>query len=203
MAKTSTRMRRRTASPSRDNRLGTIPSDDRFPPTSISLRHFTKDGSDRKFRELLYALIGLSTLMVQNRQRFAAHIGLTAPQYTMLALIAENPAATVGKLAEQLYVSSQFVTVEIGKLVEKGIVDKRPNEQDRRSMILNLTGKGKDLLREVGPVRRRTNDLMFRSLTEERAKLLKEIVDTLIADGTSALHELDAPHVRGHRPVSA
>jgi len=196
-------MRRRNASSSRDNRPGTISSDERFPPISISFRHFIKDGSDRKFRELLYSLLGLSTLMIQNRQRFAAHIGLTDPQYTMLALTAENPGVTVGRLAEQLYVSSQFVTAEIGKLVEKGIVHKQPNEQDRRSMILNLTGKGKDLLRELGPVRRRINDLMFRSLTEGRAKVLKEIVDTLITDGTGALHELDAPHMRSQKAVSA
>jgi hypothetical protein len=33
--------------------------------------------------------------------------------------------------------------------------------------------------------------------------MLKEIVDTLIADGAGALHELDAPHVRGQKAVSA
>jgi hypothetical protein len=38
---------------------------------------------------------------------------------------------------------------------------------------------------------------MFRSLSEDRATLHKEIVDTLIADSTSALHELGAPHLRG------
>jgi DNA-binding MarR family transcriptional regulator len=170
---------------------------------STSLRHFIKDGSDREFRQLLYALIKLSTLMVQNRQRFAAYIGVTDPQYTMTTLIAENPGVTVGKLAEQLSVSSQFVTIEIGKLIKKGIVNKRPNEHDRRSIVLNLTEKGKALLRDVGPLRLRTNDLMFRSLSEERAKLLKETIDTLIADGTSALHDLEAPHLRGQRPAMA
>src|SRR5215469_5900267 len=114
-------------------------SGEQFPPTSISLRHFTKDGSDRRFRELLYSLIRLSALMIQNRQCFAAYIGLTDPQYTMLALIAENPGVTVGRLAEQLFVSSQFVTIEIGKLVKKGIVRKQRQERDRRSVVLNLT----------------------------------------------------------------
>jgi len=188
-------MRKQSASQSRDNQLAKTLPKGKFPPISTSLGHFIKDGSDREFRQLLYALIKLSTLMVQNRQRFAACIGVTDPQYTMLTLVAENPGLTVGKLAEQLSVSSQFVTIEIGKLVKKGIVNKQPNKHDRRSVILNLTDKGKSLLREVGPLRRRTNDLMFRSLSHERAKLLKEIVDTLIADGMSALHELDAPHL--------
>jgi DNA-binding MarR family transcriptional regulator len=139
--------------------------------------------------------------MVQNRQRFAAYIGLTDPQYTMLALIAENPGVTVGKLAERLHVSSQFVTIEIGKLIKSSIVEKRPNLQDRRSMTLSLTAKGKGLLRDVGPLRRRANDLMFRSLTDERADLLKTIVDTLITDGNAALHELQAPHVHDRKAI--
>src|SRR5690349_3964984 len=109
-----------------------LPASDEFPPAIISLRHFIRGGSDREFRDLLYSLIGLSTLMLQNRQRFAAFIGLTDPQYTMLTMIAENPGITVGKLAQRLHVSSQFVTIEIGRLNDKAIVTKRPNEQDRR-----------------------------------------------------------------------
>jgi DNA-binding MarR family transcriptional regulator len=190
-------MRQRPASPAR--RSAGAAGSDGFPPLSISLPHFTCDGSDRAFRQLLYALIKLSTLMVRNRQHFAAYIGVTDPQYTMITLIAENPGITVGRLAEQLSVSSQFVTIEIGKLIKKAIVDKRPNLQDRRSIVLYLTERGREMLREVAPLRRRTNDLMFRSLSAERAKLLEEIVATLIADGSSALHELEAPHLR-NRP---
>ncbi len=197
-------MRQRTTPASDEGHLGdTRSANGRFPPISISLPHFIKGGSDREFRQLIYALTSLSLLMGRNRQRFAAYMGVSDPQYIMIALIAETPGVTIGKVAEQLSVSSQFVTIEVGKLVKNNIVEKRPNERDRRSMILNLTAKGKNLLRELAPLRRKTNDLMFRSLTEERAKVLKEIISTLIIDGTSALHELDAPHLRGKKAVSA
>jgi DNA-binding MarR family transcriptional regulator len=190
------------------SRHGTRPgqlatADGRFPPLSISHKHFIKNGSDRQFRQLVYALIGLSALMVQNRQRFAAYVGLTDPQYTMITLIAENPGLTVGELAELLRVSSQFVTIEIGNLVKKQVVEKTPNAKDRRIMMLNLTKKGRDLLIEVGPLRRRINDLMFRSLTEERANTLKDIIDALMTDGTNARHELDAPPVRDRAAKAA
>ena len=176
--------------------------DEPFPPISISLPHFLKDGSDQEFRQLLYALIKLTTVMVQNRQHLGAYIGMTHPQYTMLALIAENPSISIGKLAEQMNVSSQFVTIEVGKLVMQGIVEKRSNEHDRRSLVLNLTKKGESLLKQVGPLRRRINDLMFRSLTDERARTLKNIVDVLIADGAIALHELKGPLVHGRKVVT-
>lgn len=70
-------------------------------------------------------------------------------------------------------------------------------------MLLALTPKGQALMRELGPVRRRTNDLTFKSLTEERAALLQETLAVLIGDAKFALHELEAPHLRGKRAPSA
>jgi hypothetical protein len=79
----------------------------------------------------------------------------------------------------------------------------RPSEADRRGVLLNLTAKGQTLLRELGPVRRKINDMTFRSLTEERAKALQEIVDGLIIDARTAVHELDAPDMRGKKAPTA
>jgi hypothetical protein len=70
-------------------------------------------------------------------------------------------------------------------------------------VLLNLTLKGRNLLRELGPLRRESNNLMYRSLTEERTRTLQEILDALIADGEIALHELDAPHRRGQKAPTA
>jgi hypothetical protein len=44
---------------------------------------------------------------------------------------------------------------------------------------------------------------MFRSLTADRAKVLKEIISTLILDARSSLHELDAPSMRDNKAPSA
>src|SRR5262249_40929707 len=130
-------------------------------------------------------------------------IGVTEAQFRMMALITENAETTVGSLANQMTVSSQFVTVEINKLVKKNIVEKRPNEADRRSMFLALTPRGKALLPQLAPPRCRTNDMMFQSLTEDRARNLKEIVGAIVMDAQSAHHELEAPRNKGKKAPSA
>ena len=84
-----------------------------------------------------------------------------------------------------------------------GLLLKQSNPQDRRGVLLSLTAKGQTLLRELGPVRRKINDMTFRSLTEERAKALQEIIDGLITDARSAVHELDAPDMRGKTAPTA
>jgi MarR family transcriptional regulator, organic hydroperoxide resistance regulator len=175
---------------------------ERFPPLSISLETFLKDGTDREFRHLINSLLSFSALMTRHREYYASFIGVTGSQYTMITLIAEARFATVGDVAEQMHVASQFVTAEINKLIRKNIVEKTPNETDRRSMHLRLTLKGQNLLRELGPIRRESNDLVYGSLTEERGRALQEMLDTLIEDANSELHALDAPHRRGKKAPS-
>jgi len=174
-----------------------------FPPLTTSLPTFVKGGSDRRLRRLIYDLISMFNQMISNRKRFAAYIGVTEAQLLMMTIIAEEQGATVGEIAKQLGVSSQFVTIEIGDLVKRGIVEKRPNESDRRSMFLHMTGKGRSLLRELAPIRRKVNDIHWRSLTEDRAQFLQEVISTLLADGKIAHHELDAPGLRGKKAPSA
>lgn len=203
MTTTKSRSVRARITPAATMRQPNAISDETFPPLTTSLKSFVKNGSDRAFRQLVYDLIKLSNQLARNRTRFASYVGVTDAQWLMVVIIAETRGTTGGHLAQQLNVTSQFVTIEISDLVKKNIVEKRPNENDGRSMILSLTPKGRSLLREVSPMLRKANDIMFRSLTEERAKVLKEMVNTLIADGATALHELEAPHWLGKKAPSA
>src|SRR5580704_16993536 len=175
---------------------------ERFPPLSTSMEAFLKDGTDRKFRHLIYSLLNFSALMIRHRECYASYIGVTGSQYSMVAIIADARLATVGHVAEKMGVASQLVTGEISKLIEKDIIEKTPNEMDRRSILLKLTPRGQRLLRELGPIRRESNDLMYGSLTADRGRALQEIIDKLVEDGKSALHAFDAPHRRGIKAPS-
>ena len=178
-------------------------SEEDFPPPTTTLKVFLKNGSDSALRRLIYNLTSLFNQMVRNRKHFAAYIGVTEAQFLSMTIIAELKTSTVGEIAQRLFVSSQFITIEVGDLVRRGIVEKLPNEADRRSMLLKLSTKGERLLRELAPLRRMVNDVHWRSLTEERAKLLQEIVDTLLADGRNALHEIEGPDFQDKKAPSA
>jgi MarR family transcriptional regulator, organic hydroperoxide resistance regulator len=164
-----------------------------FPPLTISLETFVKDGSDRGFRELIFDLIALNNQMQSHVDRFARHIGTTNGQFHVLMALARTSGLTAGELAELMNVMSPLATIEIGGLVRKGLIERRSNENNRRSSLLNLTPKGRELVRQVAPLLRRVNDLHFRSLTAERAALLTETVHAIVADGRRIMDELDAP----------
>jgi DNA-binding MarR family transcriptional regulator len=203
MASNETRARSGRADNRTKPRRHEFTADDRFPPLSISIESLLQDGSDRDFRRLVLSLTSLSGMIMRHREIYGAYIGVSGPQYQMMTIIAGTPNTTVSHIAKVMSVSDQFIGSEIGKLTRKDIVRKTPDEADRRSTLLDLTPKGRNLLRELGPFRRESNDLMYRSLTGDRARILQEIMDKLIADAEIALYELDAPHRRGQRAPTA
>ena len=164
-----------------------------FPPLSTSLEVFLDGGSDERFRDLIYKVLSTSALMLRSRDRFATVMGVSGPQYSMMVAIGEAGSATVGQIAEKLRVSSPFVTAEVGKLVRKGALSRELNQNDRRSSLLTLTKKGKDMIVSVGPLRQMTNDIIFGSLTKEQALAIHAIMDKLVVDSERALHAANSP----------
>jgi DNA-binding MarR family transcriptional regulator len=182
-------------------RMATGPSKVEGSGTSISttLDAFIRTGSDQLLRRLIYDLLSLSNVMLRNRGHFAAYIGVSDQQYMIMTLLNETPGVTVSQIARQFSVTSQFVTLETGKLIARGIVEKRDNPHDRRSVALTLTPRGQALLKEVWPMRRRTNDITFRSLTPQTAVQLREMIGALLLDAKTASHELESPLQSGQR----
>ncbi|CAH1655160.1 hypothetical protein CHELA1G11_10901 [Hyphomicrobiales bacterium] len=161
-----------------------------FPPASTSLEPFLQHGSDDEFRAMIYNFIAFSTMMLQAREAFAERIGVSAPQYSIIVAIGEAGRTTVGGIAERLHVSSPFVTAEVGKLIKRGIVERHPNGEDRRSSWLVLSKAGIDLVRQVAPLRRATNDTIFGSLDPKQAADLRNLIATLVQDGRKALYQV-------------
>jgi DNA-binding MarR family transcriptional regulator len=204
MAKSNPRMRRDNTAPNGNiSIVGSAPKEDAFPPLTISLEAFVKNGSDRVFRQLIFELTGLRNQMQRHSDQFARYIGTNNAQFHVIMIMADMPDLTVGQIAQLMNVTSQFVTIEIGKLIRNGIVEKRPNASDRRSSFLNLTSKGKNLVRELAPVLRRANNLHFRSLTTDRAKILTETIHAIVEDGRRVIHELESPDIRNAMAPSA
>jgi DNA-binding MarR family transcriptional regulator len=204
MAKSNPRTGPVGAAPDGDiSHAGAFPTDERFPPLTISLEAFVKNGSDREFRQLIFEMMRLQNQMQRHSDQFARYIGTNNAQFHVMMIMAQTPDLTVSQIAELMNVTSQFVTIEIGNLIRKGIVEKRPNESDRRSSFLNLTSKGKDLVRELALVLRRANNLHFRSLTKDRARTLREIIHAIVEDGRRVIHELESPDIRNAIAPSA
>ncbi|MRI53298.1 MarR family transcriptional regulator [Methylobacterium sp. DB1607] len=72
-------------------------------------------------------------------------IGLSIPQFDVLSTLSEQEGLTQQELAARLYVTKGNVSGLIDRLVEAGLVERRPIPGDRRSHALHLTRVGAEL----------------------------------------------------------
>ena len=78
-------------------------------------------------------------------ERALADVDLSLPQYRILGMLAEG-ASMPSALAERLAVRRPTVTAVVDGLVARGLVERSPADDDRRSVTHTLTAKGKRLL---------------------------------------------------------
>jgi DNA-binding MarR family transcriptional regulator len=102
--------------------------------------------------------------MLALRRALAASVGLSAAEYAILLAtwhLQKKGSVAINTLAAQLHVAAANVTAEVGKLVKKGILSKRPHPDDTRAVSIGLTADGDAILGELTPLLRDINDRLF------------------------------------------
>ena len=72
-------------------------------------------------------------------------VGLSIPQFDLLSTLTEQEGTTQQEVARRLYVTKGNISGLVDRLVEAGLVERRPTPGDRRSHALHLTPQGRRL----------------------------------------------------------
>jgi MarR family transcriptional regulator, organic hydroperoxide resistance regulator len=137
-------------------------------PATVSRPTLLEQGSDERFRRLVYDLLTVATRMTVVREHLGRRMGISAPQYSLLMAIGQlqgELGVGVTAVARVLHVSSAFVATETGKLAQAGVLTKRANPKDRRAVLLSLTRAGRALIERNSAEVRAINDIFFGALT--------------------------------------
>lgn len=73
---------------------------------------------------------------------------ITRRQHELLAYLLQRKQGSVGEIAAMLGVSSPAATKAVARLERKGLVTRKENEVDRRSVCVSLTNAGMQALEE-------------------------------------------------------
>jgi DNA-binding MarR family transcriptional regulator len=85
---------------------------------------------------------------VRRRLRDSFHV--TLPRFDLMAQLDRTPKGmTLGELSQRMMVSNGNVTGLVERLVEQGLVDRRPSARDRRAQIVSLTSEGRRVFRAM------------------------------------------------------
>ena len=75
--------------------------------------------------------------------------GISDTQCFMLVEIGRNKNVSVKKLAEIMKIDKSGISRTVEELVQKGFVERKPSEEDRRYVVLNLTEKGAERFNKI------------------------------------------------------
>jgi DNA-binding MarR family transcriptional regulator len=105
-------------------------------------------------------------------------LGLTAPQYAVLAALRAEPGLSGAELARRGFVTPQTMNGVLTSLEERGLVERRAHPVHGRILQAHLTAEGGELAEQADRKAERVNRRMLSGLsTEERRRFLAALRD--------------------------
>lgn len=98
------------------------------------------------------AMNALGELVAERRRSSMAWLrgcDVSMAQIHVLATLHEQDGMTVGALAEALAISAPSASAVVERLVERDMVQRERSEDDRRTVHLSLSRKGRELFEEM------------------------------------------------------
>ncbi len=96
--------------------------------------------------EVLNLLRQIMRLFDLRSKQLSKQFGLTGPQLVVLRELAKTAGVPIGTLARNVSLSQATITDIADRLERRGLVCRLRNDQDRRRVILQITGKGVEVM---------------------------------------------------------
>ena len=99
--------------------------------------------------------------------------GLSYMEFVVLLFIANNSEyKKASDIVEILGIAKSHVSETLNTLEEKGLVERKRDIQDKRSSILEVMERAKDIIEEGRRAQKEYHDLVFGSLSDDELKEL-------------------------------
>jgi DNA-binding MarR family transcriptional regulator len=163
------------------------------PPLTVSQRDLLAGGEDLAFRRSLYLMVLAFSRLQTCREAFGRTLALTGSQFAVLigtAYQQHDDGVSVRALADHIQLAPTHVTTEVGRLIDKGLLSKSVNPEDRRGVLVRLSVRGEAAVREVAPFVRRVNDLLFAGVSRKDFAVVSAFLLQFAANSEEALDEI-------------
>lgn len=142
------------------------------------------------FREVIYHMTLAFSRLDACREFFGWKLHLTGSQFVVLIGTAHRQGSrgvTIRELAQHVLMASTHVTTEVGRLMKKGLLQKNPNQDDGRSVLVSLSPSGKEAIEALAPILREVNDALFQGVRREDFLSLAGFLERFAVNSDTAL----------------
>jgi DNA-binding MarR family transcriptional regulator len=146
----------------------------------------------RKRPDLDFSPVGIVARLARIRGRidrelepvFAAH-GLGGASFGVLVTLArieDEGGVSQRRLMDELGLTSGTISVRMDRLVEQGLVERRPDPESRRNTLITLTERGRELFERVVPAHLANERRLLAALDDDEREELAALLRKLLVE---------------------
>ncbi len=128
---------------------------------------------------------GLSRRLHRTLDETLAEFGLDSAEHKVLCTLAQNGepfCSTPGRLGKRMELSSGAMTNRLDRLEEAELVRRRPDPNDRRGVLIEMTEKGRETYERAVGVQAKKEELVTSALDDGEKKQLNDLLRRLMLE---------------------
>ena len=106
--------------------------------------------------------------------------GITRVQGTALYFMGENDKINQKRLAELMNIKDSTVTRLIDRMEREDLIYRKTDPNDRRSMLLNLTEKGKEYRKITLKIGQELSRDVSKNISDKNIEIFKDVLDKIV-----------------------
>ena len=124
---------------------------DRAPPLDVETKVAERPHDHKDELRLWLRLFACKEIIESEvRRRLRESFSVTLPRFDLMAQLDRSAKGmTLGELSKRMMVTNGNVTGLVERLLEQGLIDRRPSPKDRRAQIVRLTARGRRFFRAM------------------------------------------------------
>jgi MarR family transcriptional regulator for hemolysin len=150
------------------------------------------DQTDFAFeRDLAFLLVDAGRKLNDTYDLHMKPLGLTRSQWRVMAYVSRYPGISQSELAENIELSRMAITGLLDRMSNKGLVDRRLVESDRRVRAVFLSEKGQALIKHMNSTAVQVLQQIFANTTNKDREQLRELLETIKTNTSDAKASAD------------
>jgi len=147
--------------------------------------HLVLPDLDLEVEGIVDRIGGLSRRLHRTLDETLAEFGLDSAEHKVLCTLAQNGepfCSTPGRLGKRMELSSGAMTNRLDRLEEAGLVRRRPDPNDRRGVVIEMTEKGRETYERAVGVQAKKEELVTSALDDGEKKQLNDLLRRLMLE---------------------
>jgi len=102
--------------------------------------------------QICFPIYSVSRLITKAYKPFLDELGITYPQYLVLMVLWENDGISVNQITQKLLLNTNTLSPLLKRMEKMQLLERSRSIEDERSVIIQLTTKGKKLQKNAVPI---------------------------------------------------